>query len=57
VKKTKCIDCGKRLYVPRKNMKVRCYDCQLKYLKVDAIVYCPITDAEFPSSYFEVKDD
>ena len=55
--KTKCIDCKSRLYVPQKRMKVRCYDCELEHLGVDAaICWTPTVDAE-PLGYFEVKND
>ncbi len=55
--KTKCIDCKSRLYVPQKRMKVRCYDCELEHLGVDAICWTPTIDPPEPLGYFEDKDD
>lgn len=57
MKKTKCVDCSGRLYVPRKNMKVRCYDCELEFRGVDEIGYFPTGLSEGPKGYFEVPHD
>jgi len=54
MKKTKCIKCKCRLYVPYKGMKVRCVHCEMERLGVDDICTTGNTEVK---SYYEVNSE